>query len=307
MLNLSCITIFNKVKIPHTTKIDLADIDLHIPESELFSFYIEEFKEQTYLSKFIEKLDIYLPDFVFSKKNLEIKTNQYNGGKTTVSPLEQARSLLQKTKLEYLHNSTGEFGEFLMYLFAKEVMGAQKIVSKIQSRGNPMNTIPGRDGIFMLIDENENVYMLTGEAKMKPDGNDGLREAQGDLNKFWLSNDIKHELLLASTHLIDEVTDENYQKYEQYFLQGNQMNDNLKYKNIIFVGYSCDNFTKVKNGEIGIEDFILSTENNLSRCFKNQKELIISGNKSAIYCFVPFETVNDAREQFARHNGLLLN
>lgn len=294
------------MKIPHTKKVDTTGINIHSIESELFSFCIEDYGEEDYLRSFIEKINCYLPSFVFSKKTLEIKEEQYREGRTTASPLDQARELLQKTSIENI-TSNGEFGEFLLYLFAKEVKGAKKIVSKIQMRGSDRVPIHGRDGVFMLIDENDNVYLLTGESKIKDDSNDGLREAQGDLNNFWASGNINHEILLASNSLVDEIDSNNFLKYEQYFLQGNPLNDDLKYKNIIFIGYGSEDFKKLVSSEISIYDFEQRIKEDIGRCFRNQEDLIRTGNKAAIYCFVPFETALEARKQFAQSNGLITN
>jgi hypothetical protein len=193
-----------------------------------------------------------------------------------------------------------------MYLFVREVKGAQKLVSKIQARGSERTTIPGRDGIFILTDEDNNVYMLTGEAKMMSDSNDALREAQGDLNRFWNSGDIKHEILLASTHLADEITEDNISKYEQYFLEGNPNHEALKYRNVVFVGYNSSDFQNLKLGVVDYDSFEAAIKGDLKRCFTNQEVLIKTSGQPTIYCFVPFETVNDAREQFAHHNRLII-
>lgn len=293
------------MKIPHTEKLNTTGIDLYAQGNELFSFHVEEIEEATYLSDFMEKLDEYLPQYVFSRKALARKTEQYAKKLTTESPLEQARALLQRTTLENISNS-GEFGEFLMYLFVREVKGAQKIVSKIQARGSTRTTIPGRDGIFILIDETGNVYMLTGEAKMRPDGNNALREAQDDLNRFWKSNNIKHEISLASSHLVDELTDDNILKYEKYFLVGNPCHQALLYKNVVFIGYTSRPFQNLVSGVDDFNSFEAAMKADLKRCFENQKTLIKKSKKPTIYCFLPLEAVDDAREKFARHHGLIV-
>ena len=292
------------MKIPNTARINAAGVNVHNSYNELFSFHIEEIGCNTHLQEFVRKLDDYLPQFVFSRKNLKRKKLQYSKGLTTQSPLDQARSLLQRTTKENICNS-GELGELLLYLFAREVKGAKKLVSKIQARGSRTMTIPGRDYIF-VVDEDADVYMLTGEAKMTHDSNHGLRSAQSDLNAFWESGNIEHEILLASSHLEDELTEKNVEKYEQYFLKGNPVSGDLKYKNVIFVGCSSEKLCELTLRKIEYSDFISNVISDLERCFANQRKLITASKKPNIYCFMPFGNVDEAREVFARHNKLII-
>jgi hypothetical protein len=169
-----------------------------------------------------------------------------------------------------------------------------------------MMTIPGRDGIFLWKDEEENIYMLTGEAKMRPDSNDGLREAQGDINRFWTNGNISHEIQLASNHLLDELTPDNVALYETYFIEDNEDHEKLRFKNIIFVGYNFDLFKSLKEKTIDYTEFVGAINDDFNRCFTNQKQLIEASAQTSVYCFMPFECVNAARVVFAEHNQLLV-
>lgn len=292
------------MSIPYTQQVNVSSVSLINSDYELFAFAIQSFRSATYLNDFIANLDDYLPSFVFSRRGLQKHIELEASGKSTVTPLERARELLQKTKRDQIHSS-GELGEFLLYLFAKHVKNAHKLVSKIQSRGSERTTLPGRDGIFLWEDDSRNVYLLTGEAKVMPDSNDGLREAQSDMNRFWEGTDINHEVHLASNHIRDELSEDTFPQYELYFVDDAPEHQDLKYMNIIFVGYDSSAFHSLVTETMTYGDFEQAAANDLTRCFDNQASLISASTCPSLYCFVPFESVAAAREAFAEHNNLL--
>lgn len=290
--------------IPGTKKVSpLGEID--IPEgNEIFCFHIEDFHAADYLNTFLESLsNNHLSSFVFSKKALETFQHRYDTGMSTKAPLIRAQEFLQKTRSDRTSDS-GDLGEFLLFLFARHVIGAYKLVSKIESRGSTRNTIPGRDGSYIYQDGEGNIFMLLGEAKTMPDSNNGLRQAQGDLKDFWTSEAIAHEVHLASIHMKDEMTEENASLYECYFIDDNAAHAELQYKNIVLIGYSFDAMQQLINGDITESDFYNTIDEDLKRCFGNQKELIEGTLHKSIYCFVPFECINNSRSIFATINNL---
>ncbi len=274
-------------------------------EGELFCFRIEELGPATYLNDFLNNINAHLPGYVFDRDSLAVHEQRLQAGLTHKTPLERAREFLQKTQAGRAFDS-GEFGEFLLYLFAKEVKGAHKLASKIQARGSVTSTLPGRDNTFGWCDENGDVYMLIGEAKTVPDSNDGLRDAQSDLNAFWNSGRINHEINLASTHIRAEMTEANAMIFEAFFIDDNPAHASLRYKNVVFVGYSLNSLTNLRSDTSSEAQFIASVHENLQRCFLNQGELINASPVSSIYCFVPFESIDTARTAFAQTNNLVI-
>ena len=290
--------------IPGAQKIEVNEVTPGNQQNELFCACIENLQCATCLNDFLVNLDQHLPAFVFSKNALELHERLHREGKTTKTPLDRAREFLKKTPVDRTSDS-GEFGELLLYLFAKHVKGAQKLVSTIQSRGNADQPTPGRDGLFILKGENGDVFMLLGEAKVKSDSNDGLREAQQDMNKFWNSNGIRHQINLASTHLREELNAENADLYESYFIDDNPQHARLQYRNVVFVGYNLSALASFIQGTTNNDALRKEIISDLKRCFKNQASLISSSAYPTIYCFLPFESVEAARTEFARHNSLI--
>lgn len=286
------------MEIPGTKQIN---IDVEVPqEGELFYFCIRELNSATYLNTFVENISSHLPEFVFSRDNLQTHQDRYDHGMTTTTPLERARDFLKRGRSQ----DSGEFGEFLLYLFAKKVKGAHKLATKMDTRPRRDRTIPGRDNTFAWKDEDGEIYMLVGEAKTTPDPNGGLRNAQQDLNSFWNSDDFTHELNLASTNIRSEMDQDNLDIYEAYFIDDNTAHQNLRYKNVVFVGYNLDALGKLASQSLSEEDFETRVQTDMERCFQNQKTLIENCPHSSIYCFLPFESIDAARTAFTEINGL---
>ncbi|HCC05342.1 TPA: hypothetical protein DEP58_03485 [Patescibacteria group bacterium] len=291
--------------IPGTQELN-TDGQVNVPEDErLFCFCIEELASETYLNDFLTGLNDFLPSYVFDRNTLATHEARVRDGTSTTTPIDRAREFLQRTQAGRAFDS-GELGELLLHLFAKEVLGAHKLASKIQSRGDNRTTIPGRDNAYAWMDEEDNVYMLVGEAKLKPNSNDGLREAQGDLNHFWQTARIEHEISLASTHIRSEMTEENLAMYEAFFIDDNEAHQRLRYRNIVFVGYNHNSLQNLRNQTIDDEEFIRLTSEDLQRCLTNQQTLISESPHHGIYCFLPFESVEAARTAFAQINGLVV-
>jgi hypothetical protein len=290
--------------IPGTKAISTSGISTHNSDNALFTFHIEEFKEAEYLNAFIRKLDTWLPSMVFSRRTLAVLKERIKKGLTKISLMDEARALLQKTERQNIHSS-GEMGEFLLYIFAKEVVKANKLVSKIQTRGSTGMPIIGRDGIYAY-QENGNIYMLVGEAKLRPESNNGLREAQDDINSFWESGKIEHEIQLASSNLVDELSPTNKSIYETYFIKDSENRQRLRFKNVIFIGYNFEAFSDLIAGKVDPDQFNEAVQDDLIRCFNNQREKISACRSPSIYCFLPFESIDDARNEFAKYHNLII-
>ncbi|MDD5075374.1 MAG: DUF1837 domain-containing protein [Candidatus Peribacteraceae bacterium] len=265
----------------------------------LFTFSIVECSTTGYLSDFVRSLDEHLPHFVFSRKTIELYERRIREGIISDTLLQHAQKALQ---IATRSSDSGEFGEFLLYLFATKVLGALKIVSKIEHRDSRRSPVKGLDGTFFLVKNNE-VYVLSGESKMKPDPNDGLREAQNDLNSFHADDTrTTHEIELASRQIVDEVNDQTWPIFDKKFLQ---QDGDGNFMNVIFVGYSCENFRKMRNAEITFEEFCSKTCEHLQRCFTNQQALIRQGGLATAFCFLPFEDIERARTTFLQHHELI--
>lgn len=275
-------------------------------KNELFCFHIQQFNTPDYLEKFISELSNHLPEFVFSHEVLANEQRKIDKGLTKKSLVESARGFLQKTAKHRTFDS-GDLAEFLMYLFAKKVKGAHKLLTRVHKREAIKKAQVGRDSSYVYKADDGSIYMLLGEAKAKPDANDGLREAQQDMNMFWDSGNILHEVRLASTHLRFEMNDENADIYEAFFIEDNEIHKKLDYANLILVAYSMEKFKDLITQSIKYKDFEIEIQKNLERCFKNQTKLINSSKYKSIYCFIPFECINKARNTFAAINNLTID
>lgn len=289
--------------IPGTSQISLPTT-LH-EGSEIFAFGIQALNNPTCADEFIANLDDHLPNAILSNTHLETINQRVASGLANTTPLIEARKFLKKYRQEEITTS-GELGEILLYIFAKEVKGAKKLISKFMNRERRSRNILGRDSIFGFQGEDGNIYMLMGESKIRGDSNDGLREAQSDINTFWQSPaDIDHEVQLASAHIRDEITEDSLPIYEAYFVEGSTKFANLKFKNIIFVGYSFDKLQELIDGTIDNDGFATEVITDLQRCFTNQKTLIESCEHPGIFCFLPFKDVEQARLTFAQRHNLI--
>jgi hypothetical protein len=269
----------------------------------IFCFCVDSTELESYVRDFIRGLDPHLPEFVFSRDTIRTINEQIAAGLTTRTPVERARDHLQKTQHMRAHDS-GEAGEFLLYLFSSQVLGAVKVISKIQGRGSIRMPVLGRDGVFAWRDATGTIHALMGEAKVRPNGNDGLRNALEDINAFWTNEAEKHEIHLAAAQIRSELTPENVAIYEAYFLDDNPNRANLRYRNICFVGYSSASFGALVEGARTREESEELIRKELSRFLKNQAELIANSPHPTIFCFIPFECAATLRTIFAQHHEL---
>lgn len=269
----------------------------------LFCFSVEPLTGD-YLARFFAELDPHVPPFVFAAKTLADIEQRIADGRTSITALEQARKFLQKTQEDRASDS-GELGELLLHLFTTKVLKGHKVASKIQSRGSGRTTLPGRDGIFAWRDAEGKIFMLMGEAKVKPDCNDGLRDAQSDVNKFWTdASAVEHELALASTHIPAELSAENLSVYEAFFIEDHERHAELAYLNVILIGYSMPELRALAAGTGTAEAFEKAVVADIERCFKNQEKLIAESPHPSIFCFFPMECATTTRTRFAQHHGL---
>lgn len=107
--------------------------------------------------------------YVFSRAKLD----QFNidGDIETIS--SQAISLLRKSDLQNDKGYGGELGEILLYIFLEQVLGAPKLLSKMELKTSRNMYIYGSDGVHLFSSNNGDCVpfyqLVLGESKIKGD------------------------------------------------------------------------------------------------------------------------------------------
>ena len=145
--------------------------------------------------------------YVFSRKRLA--GIEDNPQKMTTTILE-AFSHLRPIDNEKDKGAGGELGEILLYLFLEQDLNAPKLFSKVELKTNAQDYVKGSDGIHFKFRRNAQgkpiMQLIIGEAKIKNDIKEGIKEAFKSINTYLTSNIQDRNLL--DTHLMDQIVDE---------------------------------------------------------------------------------------------------
>lgn len=163
------------------------------------------------LFNYDELYDYILPNvakYVFSRKKFsEIENNPSK----QMTIILEALSHLRPVNNEADKGAGGELGEILLYLFLEQDLQAPKLFSKVELKTSAKDYVKGSDGIhfkFRINGEGKKILQLViGEAKIKNDLKDGIKEAFESITRY-LSENIQDRNLL-DTHLMEQIVDKD--------------------------------------------------------------------------------------------------
>lgn len=163
------------------------------------------------LFNYDELYDYILPNvakYVFSRKKFsEIENNPSK----QMTIILEALSHLRPVNSEADKGAGGELGEILLYLFLEQDLQAPKLFSKVELKTSAKDYVKGSDGIhfkFRINGEGKKILQLViGEAKIKNDLKDGIKEAFESITRY-LSENIQDRNLL-DTHLMEQIVDKD--------------------------------------------------------------------------------------------------
>ena len=145
--------------------------------------------------------------YVFSRKRL---AGIEDDPQKQMTIILEALSHLRPIENEKDKGAGGELGEILLYLFLEQDLKAPKLFSKVELKTNAQDYIKGSDGIHFKFRKNAQgepiMQLIIGEAKIKNDLKEGIKEAFKSINTYLTSNIQDRNLL--DTHLMDQFVDE---------------------------------------------------------------------------------------------------
>ncbi|MEF2176135.1 MAG: Hachiman antiphage defense system protein HamA [Candidatus Absconditabacteria bacterium] len=292
--------------------------------------YIYFFDKSDSIDNFIKRIDNYLPEVIFTKKDIMEYNSHFDKGFTKITINEHSKDYLKRLKAEYTsinkdypYKNAGELGEIILTIFQKRHLGAIKVVSKMGNRDSITFNILGRDTSFVYKDGNGKIYMLIGESKLKVNSKkntnegdlkynkdslkEGLSDAHDDLKIFYDNQmSLNHEINLARKGLKYEMDETDKELLVEYFIKDNPKHSDLIFKNVIFVGYTFENYLNFKSGQISDDEFINEVLLNVQESFNSNKVVLKKNiiDNNTIYFLLPFECIETARKEFVNHYNL---
>lgn len=176
--------------------------------------------------------------YVFSRKRLADLENDPMKQQTIIL---EALSHLRPIENEKDKGAGGELGEILLYLFLEQDLNAPKLFSKVELKTNAKDYVKGSDGIHFKFRKNSQgesiMQLVIGEAKIKNDLKEGIKEAFESINTYLTSNIQDRNLL--DTHLMDQIVDkEEAHQILEYITAIPRKKKETVFG--IFIGYSVD-------------------------------------------------------------------
>ena len=227
--------------------------------------------------------------YVFSRKRLVDIENDPQKQKTIIL---EALSHLRPIENEKDKGAGGELGEILLYLFLEQDLKAPKLFSKVELKTNAQDYIKGSDGIHFKFRKNAKgepiMQLIIGEAKIKNDLKEGIKEAFKSINTYLTSNIQDRNLL--DTHLMDQFVDEEEARIIKEYITAIPRKPKETVFGI-FIGYSIEySGTSDSNDEYDLKII----EENIKQVLNLRQEIINQISKYSVsnyefnFYFLPF-------------------
>ncbi len=179
-----------------------------------------------------------LCQYVFDRrKNSEAQKDVIKSRKLIL----EAISHLRKVTSDKDSGAGGELGEILLYVFLEQDLQAPKLFSKVELKTSTQDYVKGCDAIHFKfrtnVDGKKILQLIIGEAKIKKNLNDGIKEAFVSINEYLSNNTQDYRLL--DTHLMNQLVDEDEaREIRDYILSIPRKKKETIFG--IFIGYSID-------------------------------------------------------------------
>lgn len=176
--------------------------------------------------------------YVFSRKRLvDIENDPLR--QTTI--ILDALSHLRPCENDKDNGAGGELGEILLYLFLEQDLKAPKLFSKVELKTNAKDYVKGSDGIHFKFRKNAQgepvMQLIIGEAKIKNELNEGIKDAFESINTYITSNIQDRNLI--DTHLTEQIVNEEEARIiKEYITAIPRKKKETVFG--IFIGYSID-------------------------------------------------------------------
>ncbi|MDY3215325.1 MAG: DUF1837 domain-containing protein [Ruminococcus sp.] len=227
--------------------------------------------------------------YVFSRKRL---AGIEDDPQKQMTIILEALSHLRPIENEKDKGAGGELGEILLYLFLEQDLKAPKLFSKVELKTNAQDYIKGSDGIHFKFRKNAQgepiMQLIIGEAKIKNDLKEGIKEAFKSINTYLTSNIQDRNLL--DTHLMDQFVDEEEARIIKEYITAIPRKPKETVFGI-FIGYSIE-YSGTSDSNDEYDQKII--EENIKQVLNLRQEIINQISKYSVsnyefnFYFLPF-------------------
>ena len=175
--------------------------------------------------------------YVFSRAQI----NQFKVDDDEESIGLRAIELLRKIKSTDDKGAGGELGEILLYIFLEQILGAPKLLSKVELKTATNDYVKGSDGIHLWSGSDSSgqlIYQLVlGESKIKGGLTDAITDAFKSIRKV-ISNPTNEVRLIESNIFKEAYTEEQAEYIKSLIIPEKRGNKQLDKAFGVFIGYS---------------------------------------------------------------------
>jgi uncharacterized protein YlbG (UPF0298 family) len=213
-------------------------------------------------------------------------------------------------RLRKYNSNEGELGELLLYSFLESHLKAPKILTKLRLKTSSNDYVKGSDGIHILKLDQKNYQLIFGESKVYSDFKEGLDDAFTSIHDFVNrdTNNINDEINLLSTHLKEEVIDENLYEFLKKVIIPSAADEEVYKDNAfgVFVGFNIDisdEFKKLSNDKFRSKirtTIIDKVKGELDFIQQEIDNYELQGYSFYIYT-LPFTKLSETRKKFIKN------
>lgn len=185
-------------------------------------------------------------DYAIPRKEIIEATKYLNEKGSTAKIIalkEKARNLFTNIQ------TTGEGGEMMIYLLAKEYLKIPQLLSKMSLKTSGNVHYHGVDGIHVKYDPKaDSLCLYWGESKMYGELSQAITSCFESLKGFLLDtmgtgSVQERDLHLITANISSSVSDEKLEDLlVRYFDKDDELSNKVEYRGICFVGFDCSSY-----------------------------------------------------------------
>lgn len=234
--------------------------------------------------------------YVFSRARIQ----QYKADDAIEMVALEAVQFLRKVSNPKDKGAGGELGEILLYLFLEQILGAPKLLSKIELKTSNNQYVNGSDGVHLLSNEFEDelfYQLVLGESKIKGDMKDAVDNAFQSITTA--NHDGEKDIELVESNVFKESFDAKTVDFIKGLIvpDKRQLDISVDRAYGIFIGYTPSVNRKLSNIEFRkhINEVLENDIKSITPYIKNKINKFGLENNSVYIYFLPLNNAMQDR------------
>ncbi len=200
---------------------------------------------------------------------------------------------------------TGEGAELLLYAMLEKLLGIPQVLSKMSLKTSTEMQIHGADGVHAKLEDNGDLALYWGEAKMYESVSAAMADCLDSLSPYLIGNAHEQDVFLLK-HYADAGTEDITIKLLEYFDNASMLSAQVEMRGACLIGFSHADYPALPRDLEQLQEGLDTALKSWRRSMKTRLTNRSLENYTIELFFVPVPSAQDFRDAIKNELGIPL-